>query len=213
MKHISNLLNSEAISDSKYPKEELVLDSQTISIINDIFKELRIIIPAYRYTWNTQIELDDLKRSWAKALIMSKTTDLKKIEHAIDKLRLKSVTFWPSVGEFISLCEVTAEDLGLPPMHIAYREACLKSHPSSDKNFSHPAIQHAVNLTTTHILANFPEKQSRPLFEMNYELTIKMLMNGQELMPVKKAITENVQKPRTKETAFSHLSAMKNLLR
>ncbi len=215
MQHISEV-NYKAGSKSSFEPEEIIIDDETKKIVNYIFKRLKGIIPAFNVSAANEEELGIIKNEWALGFIQSGVTDLSAIERGLDKLRLQDNTFMISIGQFIKLCKVTAEELGIPSLDDAYDEACKISHPSSDKNFRrmHKVVYHAWKQTGSHMLSNFPKANSFPVFERNYHATVQMLLDGKDLEDIPLAISHGLDKVTiTKEVGLKHIASLKQMLR
>ena len=95
----------------------------TLEVMNRLFQSLQRICPGFRAAWTTQEDYEGAKQEWLKAFHDAHLNDVALIKQGLDRLRLSPTPFVPSSGEFIALCQPTAEELGLPPVDIAYREA------------------------------------------------------------------------------------------
>lgn len=98
----------------------------------------------------------------------------------------------PSFGDFLALCAACPESLGLPSDEAAYREACRNAHPAAEAQWSHAAVHHAACETGFHELRNLPEEKSRRLFERAYAVTVRMLLAGEPLREIPKALPVSV---------------------
>lgn len=158
-------------------------DDATISVINQLFKELFAIKPAWRQSIGNQEELDACKRQWLIAFSVSNINSLEKLRSGLKKICLDPNPFFPSPGEFIALCKPDAKDLGAPELEQAYREACEKSHPSygQNKNWSHPAVQWAARNSDSYFLRSESRTKTFPVFKKNYEQALQMYAEGKIL--------------------------------
>lgn len=161
---------------------------KTEELINLAFKAMCRIFPTFYKAWPTQEEFEGAKREWYKAFMQARLNRVEQIRYGIEKYRLLPNPFVPSPGQFIAMCKPTAEDLGLPSVHLAYREACLNSHPQAEKKWSHDAIYHAAKETGFHQLSTLPQAQSFVMFERNYEIITRKLLTGEVLTAIPKAI-------------------------
>ena len=168
------------------------IDQATVEVVNRLFNELRAIFPAWRQAWPNDGALAAAKRSWIKGFTSAGINRLEQIRYGIDRCRESGADFAPSVGKFIQWCRPTPELLGLPSANAAYREACRIAHPAADRTGIHPAVYHAACETGFFELASLPEEKSRRLFERAYELTVQMVLNGQPLREIPKALPEKV---------------------
>lgn len=100
----------------------------------------------------------------------------------------------PSAPDFRKLCEgASPEALGLPSVAAAFREACRNSHPAADQQWSHAAVHHAACETGFHELRNLPEDKSRQLFERAYSVSVRMVLAGEPLREIPKALPADVR--------------------
>ena len=213
-KHISEI-NFKVGNERSFEPRKIVIDEETKKIVNYIFKRLKGIIPAFNVTAADEEELGIIKNEWALGFIQSGLSDLRMIELGLDRLRLQENTFMISIGQFIKLCRPTPEDLGIPSLEKSYEEACRRSHPFGDTDWSksHKVVYHAWKQTGSHMLANFPKENSFPVFERNYQATVNMLLDGKELEDIPLAISHGIDRAiTTKSVGMSHLAALKKIL-
>lgn len=184
-------------------------------IVNKLFVTFQHIFPAFRHSWPTESEFEGAKREWMKAFKQADLTDIELIKIGVDKFRLLANPFVPSPGQFIEMCKLSAEDIGLKPPEMAFKEACEKSHPSCpDKTFSHPTIKHARDLTGSFFLSNSPRSKTFPIFERNYKYAIKLFLKDRNLNQIEQETAQQRYERREPETVNnfrdcrSHKSAM-----
>ncbi|MBV2132030.1 hypothetical protein KRX52_04365 [Pseudomonas sp. MAP12] len=119
----------------------------------------------------------------------------------------------PSAPDFRKLCEgASPEALGLPSTSAAYREACRNSHPAADQRWSHPAVHHAACEVGFSELRSLPEEKSRLLFERAYAVTVRMLLAGEVLREIPKALPASVSVS-TPEVGQAALAALRTRMR
>ena len=168
------------------------VDPATAEVVNKLFAELQSIFPAWKQAWPTEQALNAAKRTWIKGFMRAGLASLEQIRYGIDRCRETGADFAPSVGKFIRWCRPTPELLGLPSTSAAYREACRIAHPAADRTGIHPAVYHAACETGFFELASLPEDKSRKLFERNYAATVRMVLAGEVLREIPKALPESV---------------------
>jgi len=191
MKNIEEIISAVDLSNPKetiYPRQ--IIDKESAKIINYIFKRLLGFIPAMRYSARCQITLDLIKREWTYALVDEKISRMEDIERGLNKLRAKGRIYLPPVGEFIKLCKLSPEDMELPSIYAAYKEACMNSHPTSHKMWSHQAIYHAWSMMDSFALSNQHQQETFPLFEYYYLETVRQIIAGNPLKEIPKALPE-----------------------
>jgi hypothetical protein len=192
------------------------VDPGTASVVNKLFAELQSIFPAWKQAWPNEKALDAAKRTWIKGFMRAGINSLEQIRLGIDRCRESGADFAPSVGRFVKWCQPTPEMLGLPTVERAYGEACRNSHPAADGKWSHPGVYHAACETGFHALRTMGEEVSRRLFERNYTATVRMLLAGEPLREIPKALPEtvSVRTPEVGREALAELRlAMKGVAR
>jgi hypothetical protein len=119
----------------------------------------------------------------------------------------------PSAPDFRNLCAGSSpEALGLPEMDRAYREACRNAHPAAEPHWSHVAVHHAACEAGFYELRTLPEEKSRRLFERAYAITVRMLLAGEPLREIPKALPASAS-TRTPEVGRNALAGLRASLR
>lgn len=190
-------------------------DAGTVQVINALFRELMAIFPAWRQAWPDQEAVKAAKATWTKAFMAEKITKVEQIRFGIEQCRKLGSDFAPSVGKFIKLCQPTPEMLGLPPLETAFREACRNVHPSmaGQANWSHDAIWHTAKESGFESLNRLETSLARKLFERNYVITARRLIDGLPLQKMPLALPARVDGRRTPEVgnrALAELRAMRS---
>ncbi len=186
-----------------------LVDEGSARVINLLFTELKAVHPAGRAAWPTQKMEDAAKLSWSKAFTSAGLCSIEQIRYGIERCRESGSPFMPSVGQFLDWCRATPENMGLPSVDRAYLQACGASHPAADTSRLHPVVWHAACEAGLFLLANQPESKSRPVFERAYAITIDMVIRGEVLREIPKALPSSPTLPRNFETGRSALSALK----
>jgi hypothetical protein len=156
--------------------EPVVVTLETAEVVNDLFRRLRGIFPAWRQAWPSTEALDAAKAEWIKEFAAVRIRTLEQIEFGVQKCRKMSKPFAPSVGEFITMCTPTAEDFGMPSSADAWLEALMGS-------YSHDGVRIAANETGIFDLrcAKQEDKSLRARFERAYAIVIRRALDGQPL--------------------------------
>lgn len=183
----------------------------TARIVNELFKTLTAIFPAFKNAWPDNETFSQAKAEWVKAFEEVNLHQIEKIKLGVKRYRLLAKPFAPSPGEFISMCNPTAEDMGFPSVHMAYKEACDRRMELEDKIWTHAVVKQAWSDTGSHELKSLSQKDSYPMFKRNYEIAIKKFLNGELMTPAPKAIKH--YKPSTPEVARSALRELLNSLK
>ena len=106
----------------------------------------------------------------------------------------------PSPAEFAALCKPTPEDLGIPALESAYREAMdIACRRKRREDCSHAVVWHA--LIESGDLGHMPEDKGRKAFEYTYRVSVDMAMRGEPLRAIPKALPkpEDAQPSYTEE--------------
>lgn len=190
------------------------LDSQAAYDINDVFKSLKAIFPSnFRVIFPDDAALGVAKRVWVKTLIEGNVVTHEQIRIGMKRARA-SGDFVPSAGKFVTWCQVTAEDMGLPSCEAAYREAIGNLGSFITTEWSHPAVREAVITTTCYTLKNSPERESRALFYKNYAVMVERVRRGEKLtiaLPDKRD-QRPVYIPVAPDVERSHLETLKKMV-
>lgn len=201
---------SQCAAEPAQPKP--LIDPASARVVNALFEELKAIHPAWRQAWPTQKSENQAKRSWTKAFTSAGMCSIEQIRYGIERCRANGSPFMPSVGEFLNWCRPTPENMGLPSVERAYLQACAASHPAAYSGSLHPAVWHAACETGFYLLARQPESKSRPAFERAYALTIEMIIRGEPLREIPKALPSAPTLPRNREVGNAALAKLKKLV-
>ncbi|RXT72270.1 Replication protein P [Pseudomonas syringae] len=168
----------------------------TVDVVNALFRELQAIFPAWKQAWPDDAALQAAKRSWIKAFIVAGINSLEQIRYGLQNCRQNGNDFAPSVGKFIKWCQPTPEMLGIPSHDKAFREALLNLHPSrrTSRQWTHEAVRHAALQCEMHNLADLTSEKASKVFDRAYDITIRMLVQGQALEDIATGIGHDSQK-------------------
>lgn len=156
--------------------QPLHVTTQTVDVVNDLFRRLRGIFPAWRQAWPSTEALDAAKAEWIKEFADEGIRTLEQIEFGIQKCRKLKKPFAPSVGEFIAMCVPSPEDFGMPAPADAWLEALMGT-------YSHEAVKLASEATGLFDLraAKQEDKGLRARFDRNYEVILRRAQASQPL--------------------------------
>lgn len=115
----------------------------------------------------------------------------------------------PTLPEFRALCTPSAEDLGLPGLDAAYREA---ANADRDHAWSHPAVYVATQAVGLFELRTLTQDKSRPLFERAYEIACRRVIAGETLTAPIPVGLQKLPTPAKPETVSGALAAMREAL-
>lgn len=210
MKTVSNMLKTL----SNVPSSEVVTlkaDSGTVQVINALFRELMAIFPAWKQAWPDQEAINAAKATWTKAFMAEKITKIEQIRFGIEQCRKVGSDFAPSVGKFITLCQPSPEMLGIPPLDVAFREACRNVHPAmaGQANWSHDAVWHTAKEAGFENLNRLETSLAKKIFERNYVITVRRLVDGLPLQKMPLALPARAEARRTPEVGNKALAEMR----
>lgn len=176
MKPVSQLMATMGNLPPAIHAQPLHVTPQTAEVVNDLFRRLRGIFPAWRQAWPSTEALDAAKAEWIKEFADEGIRTLEQIEFGIQKCRKLKKPFAPSVGEFIAMCVPGPEDFGMPNVGDAWIEALMTT-------YSHEAVKLAAEATGLFDLrgAKQEDKGLRARFERSYEIILRRAQAGQQL--------------------------------
>lgn len=168
MKPANQLMATMGNLPAVEPRQPLQVTPQTAEVVNDLFRRLRGIFPAWRQAWPSTEALDAAKAEWIKEFADEGIRTLEQIEFGIQKCRKLKKPFAPSVGEFIAMCAPGPEDFGMPAVGDAWIEALMTT-------YSHVAVKLAAEATGLFDLrgAKQEDKGLRARFDRNYEIILR----------------------------------------
>lgn len=228
VEHIKNLVDLNKFKENQ--KEKSSIDEKTRELIKFLFKELKDIFYEAPNRWKTQEDFLNAKRQWFTAFIENNINTIEQLTHGLKQCRARNSNFIPIVGQFISWCKPTADDLGLLHPFLAYGAAIKLNSPYGTPDtmtkIQEMIIRHAIGNTGSYELKTLPESKSRPIFERNYDIAIKQYLAG-ELKEIPKAIVDQhvddiEQRKRDKvtmetykciKTPVDHLNTMRSMLK
>lgn len=176
MKPVNQLMATMGNLPAVEPRQPLQVTPQTAEVVNDLFRRLRGIFPAWRQAWPSTEALDAAKAEWIKEFADEGIRTLEQIEFGIQKCRKLKKPFAPSVGEFIAMCVPGPEDFGMPSVAGAWMEALMET-------YSHEGVKIAAVATGLFDLrsAKQEDKGLRQRFDHNYAVVIRRAQEGQPL--------------------------------
>ena len=176
MKPVNQLMATMGNLPPAIHAKPIQVTPQTAEVVNDLFRRLRGIFPAWRQAWPSTEALDAAKAEWIKEFADEGIRTLEQIEFGIQKCRKLKKPFAPSVGEFIAMCVPGPEDFGMPSAAGAWMEALMEA-------YSHEGVRIAAIATGLFDLrsAKQEDKGLRQRFDHNYAVVIRRAQEGQPL--------------------------------
>lgn len=176
-KHISEFLSTDIQAKAKEP----LLSPEATKVVNSLFGFFCAICRGFEKQYQDPQKLNIEKTQWIKAFKDVGILDIRQCELGVRKCRLESPIYTPTIKQFLEWNSPTSEDLGLPSVEDAYKEACENSNPTSSKAWTHQAVKHAWVNTGSWRMSQQARSQSFPVFEKHYKLAIKLFHEGRLL--------------------------------
>lgn len=216
---INRAANNIRVGDVPAPKTEL--NPEAVDFVNDLFKSLQIAYPAWKYTFPTQNDVALAKRSWVKTFMECGITSVEQIQVGMRKARADESDFFPSAGKFVAWCKPSPEDLGLPTVELAYREAAINSHSPIAHRWSHAAVYQAGKETGWFFLKSEPQRETQAEFKRVYADICERVMSGHVFAvpkPSENALEHHsngarINTEENKKTAAAALSGLRGMFR
>lgn len=187
------------------------LNRETAVVINGLFRQLRAIFPAWKQAWPDMASYKAAKKEWLQAFLEAGLRSLDQLKFGLMGARQSGKDFIPAPGVFIGWCTPTAEMLGLPTLEAAHREACRNAHPcmAGQGKWSHDAVWHTAKECGFESLNKLQTPLSLKLFERNYAITVRRLIEGLPLKKMPLALPAEVAPRRTPEVGNSALAKIR----
>ncbi|MNM21022.1 Replication protein P [compost metagenome] len=176
MKSANQLMAAMANRPPELHGGPVVVSLETAEVVNDLFRRLRGIFPAWRQAWPSTEALAAAKEEWIKEFAAEGIRTVEQIEFGIEKCRKLKKPFAPSVGEFIAMCQPTPEDFGMPSPAAAWVEALMGV-------YSHEGVKIAAVATGLFDLrsAQQNDKGLQARFDRAYDIVLRRAKEGQPL--------------------------------
>lgn len=171
MNEIDNFENQKQRKDALYGMllNEEPVDEGTAEIVNYIFFRLQGVIPSMRYTADSTTTLGAIKREYTFELRAQNINNVDFVNKGINKIRAKGLKFVPTPHEFMTYCQPSPEEIGLPSIEDAFEEAKMQAYPQTWKaTWSHAVVKHAYERTGHNQFLNGIAHVTREKFEANY---------------------------------------------
>lgn len=158
-------------------------------MVNMIFARFMAIYGhKFKSCFETQDEIRIAKREWALSLTAYHESQLVR---AVDRCK-ETLAWMPTVSEFLKILEEVGAGDGIPPVRVAYLEACRYSHEPVGKPWSHPVVYYAGRETGWFMLRSEEERTTFGLFRYHYELVCRRFRAEEPFdMPQPKGIEDN----------------------
>lgn len=192
MEHISDLLNVDFLNIKREElKQSESLDPHAKDLVNKLFGFFFAICRGFEKQYHDPQRLSAEKTQWVMAFNDIGYNSLENIHLGIKKCRLETPINTPTIGQFISWCKLSPDDLGLWTKEQAYKRVfpILRKEAIDISDDQSAIINHAIKETGIYDLKNHSESKTRPLFEHNYEIAVRDFLSG-KLKPIPKALED-----------------------
>lgn len=178
-KKLLNRAASQIQNNQDQPKVSMSPEAERL--VNGLFKSLMAIKPAWRQMIPTDKELNTQKAMFVRGFIENGICTPEQVAHGVRKARKDPSDFFPSVGKFISWCQLDPQELGLPDLESAYQEAASKCRSPSKKPWTHAAVYHAGKIVGWFELGSNTRDKTFPAFKSAYLDICNRVLKGEEL--------------------------------
>ncbi|MCV6604624.1 MAG: replication protein P [Porticoccaceae bacterium] len=179
------------------------------SVVNALFMELYSIFPAWKHALPTDKARNAAKRQWTAAMVENGINTKTQINYGLAKARQSGESWFPSVGQFVTWCQPTTADLGLPTVHEAFKAAC-QFRPKK----LHAVVSAARHACDPMVWVRMPRDKAFTLFEHHYAVMVRRYANGEDLgVAAPKPLPATVElPPASNEVALRHIANIKKIL-
>lgn len=207
-KPISNIASNLRFQEQHNAPQEFELPPQAITIVNNLFNDLKGICTAWKQTFTDQAIEQAAKQQWAQALVENGIINQQQIELGMKKARALAKPWFPSSGEFIAWCKPSLEDYGLPSAKQALRKVI------SGQRKSHPVLFLAAQATGSRELKTMQHELLLKLFTRNYEIVCQRFISGEDLsQAIPKALPASVYVVTDQSQRAKKASGLRELLK
>ena len=183
-------------------------------VVNDVFAELQVVFPAWKFAFPTPATVTQAKKSWSKAFIEQGIITKAQLDVGFVKARQWGKPFLPSIGQFCDWCKPTLADFGLPEPVQAFAEASNKVRFANELNWSHPAVYLAAIDVGRWSFSNLKASDVLKLFERSYAITAKRVTNGEDLTAeIPKVLPPKVNVPTSLIKSQSNVAGLRAQLK
>jgi hypothetical protein len=178
-----------------------------VEVLNQVFALFRLNYHNQYYAaFPDATQLNQIKKLWLESLSDYPVEHiLKGAKHAIEHSE-----YLPTLNRMLECCQQGLAELGLPPAHEAYLEACRAATPRSAQEWSHPAVYLAGRDSDWFFLANNTERTTWPVFKEHYQRYCARVLRGESLeMPASGSIEHQTPEPLSSEEQLAELAKLR----
>jgi hypothetical protein len=172
-------------------------------LVDQVFKQLKVICPAYEHSLPTEQAVNDCKKEWVKAFYENNINQVELVKAGLAGVRRSDSDFLPSCGKFISWCKPSPEDMGWPSVQDALKQ-CIK-HRANQKMFRpqniyiRPMIIELCKTVDWWQMNNDSNAQQRKLADKHFTDKYMELLNSGYQEPIESEVERLPTEEKVKE--------------
>ncbi|MCJ1887404.1 replication P family protein [Pseudomonas sp. LA21] len=161
------------------------VDQVAREVMDDLFDRIRGICSGWKQAWLTPAVMGKAKEEWLAEFAKAGVNSQELIDNGVRALRQSKLQFVPAPGVFVDWCFST-DQLGLPSLESAYREALANTHPAAapSARWSHAAVYHAAARAGFSTIQNLSRDLGMKALEEQYAKIRREIAKGNNLPPV-----------------------------
>lgn len=184
-----------------------------IQCMNMFAAKIIDIFPGYYYKIFDAGSLQQFKRSWLTALHELGITNMEYIKLGFKRATASGLYNIPAVGKFCEWCQPQPEDVNLPCIDDAFKEARNYYGIADKANWSYPAIYVAAMATGKSGFLSRKPGEALQVFTEHYLKVVKRVFDGEDLSgEIPRVIPKIEPKPATIEVRNKHLRKIRRRL-
>ena len=203
MKRIDNIVDiSNFTAEREIKADEDCINPNSARLVEIVFMKMMALCRGFDSYYKDTRKLQLERKQWAQTFSREGLTEHSQIRLGLQRLENYKYPNPPQLGEFLSWCNPTLEELGLMPAEQAYQVAAKMNAQFGEVPELSMAqleiIRYAIENTGKYELRNKPMTKTYPIFQRNYEIAIRNYIKG-TFDPIPKALPDLQEE--TKELA------------
>lgn len=186
MKKISELVPQVLSKKPEAVENESQLDGEAKRLVDALFEILGAQVKYFDMR-----DCDFVRREWVKTFVVNKVTK-EEVRKAVDELRKGDPRDNMTPIEFISIIRSNKVNSHFLPKEKAYLLSyeLMRGSPLNELSSDQlTVLSHALKESGWHFMKSNSEKETKPVFYRNYEISIRDMLAG-KLKPIPKAIED-----------------------
>ncbi|WP_065235126.1 replication protein P [Gallibacterium genomosp. 3] len=201
MKNVSSINLSMITANNainRDTKKQIDIPDGAVIAINQLFRELKIIFPAWVKSFKSNEDYITAKKLWLETLVNEGITSFEPIRFALDKAKKEETAPYPTIAKFINWCKQgQLKNLGLPtPEELRYRLNKFSHYGgfANVDNFEFVSSAEFILITNLAIkLSELTEPQLQVAIKDELKKMEKRLLRGEILPEIQKSIPSKVE--------------------